>query len=280
MRSGLGARSCHSSSPLPNFGFRRAARRPADLVPAPSKRAAQRHHHPLFSPAVGLPDFFCVFARVARSFGHFDDVLTAGTGGDPGFFRIPLHVSGAASSAWQNGFGSVSLSFDCVSSVPGSPFAIGHCPNVLLDFSGDEYFDTVVNLDVPIVLGAPFEYRVAGGITATCGHDYGDLIPFEGHAGGLRRPAPALGRVGPRRKRHADPERTDLGFGVGHRVCAGADLGRERRGRPRRDWRAGAARAADAAARIGLRPVAARNLFAHALRKRRIAADHAEEALA
>jgi hypothetical protein len=137
------------------------------------------------NPVVGGTKFFdYVLQRVARSFGYFDDVLTAGTGGEPGFFRIPLHVSGAASIGWQNGFGSVSLSFDCVSSVPGSPFAIGHCPNVLLSFSGDEYFDTVVNLDVPIVLGAPFDFQVSAGITATSGHGYDDLIPFEGHAGG------------------------------------------------------------------------------------------------
>ena len=137
------------------------------------------------NPVVGGTKFFYyVLQRVARSFGYFDDVLTAGTGGEPGFFRIPLHVSGAASIGWQNGFGSVSLSFDCVSSVPGSAFAIGHCPNVLLGFSGDEYFDTVVNLDVPIVLGAPFDFQVSAGITATSGHGYDDLIPFEGHAGG------------------------------------------------------------------------------------------------
>jgi hypothetical protein len=137
------------------------------------------------NPVVGGTKFFnYVLQRVARSFGYFDDVLTAGTGGEPGFFRIPLHVSGATLIGWQNGFGSVSLSFDCVSSVPGSAFAIGHCPQALFSFSGDEYFDTVVNLDVPIVLGAPFEFQVSAGITATNGHGYSDLIPFEGHAGG------------------------------------------------------------------------------------------------
>jgi hypothetical protein len=137
------------------------------------------------NPVVGgTKFFFYVLQRVARSFGYFDDVLTAGTGGEPGFFRIPLHVTGATSIGWQNGFGSVSLSFDCVSSVPGSALAIGHCPQVLFSFSGDEYFDTVVNLDVPIVLGAPFDFQVSAGITATNGHGYDDLIPFEGHAGG------------------------------------------------------------------------------------------------
>ena len=55
---------------------------------------------------------------------------------------------------------------------------------MLLSFSVDEYFDTVVNLDVPIVLGAPFDFQVSAGITATSGHGYDDLIPFEGHAGG------------------------------------------------------------------------------------------------
>jgi hypothetical protein len=136
------------------------------------------------NPVLGGTKFNYSFVRIARSFGHFADVLTAGTGGGSGFFRIPLHVSGDASIAWQNGGGSVSLSFDCVSNAPGSPFAIGHCPTVPFSFSGDEYFDTVVNLDVPIVLGAPFEYRVSVLLTAYSGHGYGDLIPFEGHAGG------------------------------------------------------------------------------------------------
>ena len=123
------------------------------------------------------------FGRLARSFGDFDDVLTAGPGGGPGFFRIPLHVSGEAAIGWQNGGGSVPLSFDCVSNAPGSPFAIGHCPNALLGFSVDENFDTLVNLDVPIVLGGPFEYRVSVALTASSGHGAGDLRPFEGRAG-------------------------------------------------------------------------------------------------
>jgi hypothetical protein len=119
-------------------------------------------------------------ARIARSIGHVDDVLTAGEGGAAGFFRIPLHLTGGVAISWQNGGGNATLVFDCVSSAPGSPYAIGHCPIAQYDFTADQSFDTVVDFDVPIVLGQPFEYRITASLQAMTGHGYGDLIPFEG----------------------------------------------------------------------------------------------------
>jgi len=118
--------------------------------------------------------------RIARSFGSFSDVLTAGSGGAPGFFRIPLHVVGTTAVSWQNGDGYAQLVLDCVSNEPGSPFALGHCPTVQLVFRSDDTLDTVVDLDVPIVLGSPFQYRVSLSMEAWIGHAYGDATPFQG----------------------------------------------------------------------------------------------------
>ena len=134
------------------------------------------------NPETGAPTFGNGVQRTARSIGHIDDVLTAGEGGAPGFFRIPLHVKGATAISWQNGGGNASLLFECVSSAPGSAFAIGHCPLTQFDFTGDGGFDQVVVFDVPIVLGQPFEYRITATVQATSGHGYGDLIPFQGAA--------------------------------------------------------------------------------------------------
>jgi hypothetical protein len=120
--------------------------------------------------------------RIARSIGGIGDVLTAGEGGAPGFFRIPLHVTGGSAISWQNGSGSASLVFQCVSSEPGSPFAIGQCPIAQYNFTGDEIFDQEVVLDVPIVLGEPFQYQLTISVQAQTGHAYGDLVPFTGAA--------------------------------------------------------------------------------------------------
>jgi len=120
--------------------------------------------------------------RIARSIGGIGDVLTAGEGGAPGFFRIPLHVTGSTAISWQNGGGSASLAFQCASSEPGSPFAIGQCPIAQFNFTGDEVFDQDVVLDVPIVLGQPFQYQITISLQTQTGHGYGDLIPFTGAA--------------------------------------------------------------------------------------------------
>ena len=134
------------------------------------------------NPEDGALVFGNSVSRTARTIGHIDDVLTAGEGWATGFFRIPLHVTGATAISWLNGGGNASLAFECVSSVPGSPYAIGHCPLQQFNFTGDESFDTVVDLDVPIVLGQEFEYRITVTIEARTGHGYGDLIPFQGAA--------------------------------------------------------------------------------------------------
>jgi len=134
------------------------------------------------APENGAQVFGNLTKSVARSTGDIDDVLTAGEGGAPGFFRIPLHVTGGSAISWQNGFGVAVLAFQCVSSVPGSPYAIGHCPLTQFNFTGNESFDTVVDLDVPILLGQQFEYRVTVSLEAQSGHNSGDLIPFLGAA--------------------------------------------------------------------------------------------------
>lgn len=120
--------------------------------------------------------------RVARSFGTFADVVTAGEGGGSGFFRMSIHLSGGSAVSWQNGLGATQLGISCVSSDPGSPFAIGHCTPVSLIHDVDTSVDTVVDLDIPIVLGSPFQYSVQVFVEATTGHPYGSLNPFTGAA--------------------------------------------------------------------------------------------------
>ena len=134
------------------------------------------------SPEGGAEVFGNLVSRTARSIGNIDDVLTAGEGGASGFFRIPIHVTGGTAISWQNGGGNAVLLLECVSSVPGSAYAIGHCPLQQFNFTGDESFDTVIDLDVPIVLGQEFEYRITVTVQATSGHGYGDSIPFQGAA--------------------------------------------------------------------------------------------------
>lgn len=134
----------------------------------------------LENPENGASVFGNIVTRIARSTGSLDDVLTAGEGGAPGFLRIPLHVTGATSIQWQNGDGYASLVLECVSSAPGSAYAIGHCPLRQFVFRGDESFDSIVDLDVPIVLGEPFEYRITATLEAMTGHGFGAAIPFTG----------------------------------------------------------------------------------------------------
>jgi hypothetical protein len=132
------------------------------------------------NPENGAVVFGNAVTRIARSTGHIDDVLTAGEGGAAGFFRIPLHVTGGVAVTLQNGAGNATLLLECVSNEPGSPYAIGHCPLTQYDFFGDQSFDTVIDFDIPIVLGQPFEYRITATLQARTGHGYGDLIPFQG----------------------------------------------------------------------------------------------------
>jgi hypothetical protein len=118
--------------------------------------------------------------RIGRAIGNFQDGLTAGTGGAPGWFRIPLHVTGGVTVSFQNGSGSAMLLFQCRSTTPDGLTTIGQCDPIQLDFFANEDVDTVVNLDVPIVLGEPFEYRVTVSVSAITGHAEGDPTPFEG----------------------------------------------------------------------------------------------------
>lgn len=126
--------------------------------------------------------FLNTVTRIARSFGNFDDVLTAGTGGGPGFLRIPMHIVGSVAISWQNGFGYASVDLSCSSSAPGSPYAIGQCAPVSRTFSVDGSIDEIVDLDIPIVLGSPFEYLATVVVSAGTGHLYGAFVPFTGQA--------------------------------------------------------------------------------------------------
>jgi hypothetical protein len=125
---------------------------------------------------------------------------------------------------WLNG-GNASLAFECVSSVPGSPYAIGHCPLQQFNFTDDESFDTVVDLDVPIVLGQEFEYRITVTIQATTGHGYGDLIPFEGVAQASFGSEPFAGASVLDANHARDSGRADLGVRTRFRLRAGAVVG-------------------------------------------------------
>jgi hypothetical protein len=128
----------------------------------------------------GAATFLNNITRVARSYGNFGDVVTAGEGGGAGFFRISLRVSGGSAVSWQNGFGVTQLSFSCVSSEPGSPFAIGHCPALSFVHDVDTVVDTVVDLDIPIVLGSPFQYSAGVIVEAATGHGFFSMVPFTG----------------------------------------------------------------------------------------------------
>lgn len=118
--------------------------------------------------------------RIARSYATFSDTITAGTGGASGFLRIPLDITGSVAISWQNGFGTASLAITCAANVVGSPFNLGTCPVTQFIFTQSELYDSVVNLDIPILLGSPIYYQVETSLLAATGHLYGDLIPFTG----------------------------------------------------------------------------------------------------
>lgn len=134
------------------------------------------------TPSDAGPFFVNFVTRIARSYGTFNDVLTAGTGGEAGFLRIPVHVAGNVAISWQNGIGYASVDFSCASSAPGSPYAIGHCEPASFVFYNDADLDETVNLDIPLILGSPFEYTANVVVSAATGHAYGDLVPFTGQS--------------------------------------------------------------------------------------------------
>jgi hypothetical protein len=81
--------------------------------------------------------------------------------------------------SWQNGFGNGQLTAGCQSNEPGVPLVLGNCPALQLVFTEDESIDTVVELDVPILLGSPVEFRVTVTVSAATGHGIGPA-PFQG----------------------------------------------------------------------------------------------------
>jgi hypothetical protein len=131
------------------------------------------------SPESGT-EFLYSAQRKARSFATFSDTITAGMGGASGFLRLPLHVTGSVTISWQNGFGNASLAVTCASNLVGSPFNLGVCPVTQLIFTQNELYDSVLNLDIPILLGSPIYYQVEVSLLAATGHLYGDLFPFTG----------------------------------------------------------------------------------------------------
>jgi hypothetical protein len=131
------------------------------------------------SPESGT-EFLNSVQRIARSYATFSDTITAGAGGAQGFLRLPLHITGSVAISWQNGFGTASLAVTCASNVVGSPFNLGGCPVTQLIFTQSELYDSVLNLDIPILLGSPIYYQVESSLLASTGHLYGDLIPFTG----------------------------------------------------------------------------------------------------
>lgn len=130
----------------------------------------------------GSTTFNYLISRSGNAFGHINDTITAGTGGGPGFLRLPLHLVGNTSISWQNGFGATSFSMSCSSSVPGTFTVIGSCDPVFANFTNDATIDQAANLDIPIILGSPASFTASLIVSAGTGHQYGDLIPFTGQA--------------------------------------------------------------------------------------------------
>ena len=124
-------------------------------------------------------DFSYGITRIARSFATFSDTVTAGADSGAGYLRLPLEVAGQVLVSWQNGFGYGALTAGCQSNEPGSPLALGNCPPLQFIFTENEAIDTVVDLDVPILLGAPVEFRVHVTVSAATGHGIGPT-PFHG----------------------------------------------------------------------------------------------------
>lgn len=115
-----------------------------------------------------------------RSYGNLWDTVTAGAGGGPGFLRLPLHVVGSSAVSWQNGFGHVQLGISCTSNEPGAIVELGPCSGFARTFTANEDLDTVVNVDVPILLGMPVAFRLSATLLATTGHPLGSSISFTG----------------------------------------------------------------------------------------------------
>lgn len=124
-------------------------------------------------------EFLYSLTRIARSFATFSGTVTAGAGGGAGYLRLPLDVTGQVLVSWQNGAGSAQLGAGCQSNEPGAPLVLGNCPALQLLFTENEAIDTVVEFDVPILLGSPIEFRVNVTVSAQTGHGFGPA-PFTG----------------------------------------------------------------------------------------------------
>jgi hypothetical protein len=134
------------------------------------------------NPPPEPPIFISSQSYSGRSFGNILDTVTAGAGGGPGFLRVPLHIVGSSSISWQNGFGNTQLGISCTSNEPGSFVPLGPCTGAGFTFTGNEALDTIVNVDVPILLGVPVELRISATVFATTGHAFGSSVPFTGAA--------------------------------------------------------------------------------------------------
>jgi hypothetical protein len=134
------------------------------------------------NPPPEPPIFTSSQSYSGRSFGNIFDTVTAGAGGGPGFLRVPLHIVGSSSISWQNGLGITQLGISCTSNEPGSFVPLGPCTGAAFTFTGNEALDTIVNVDVPILLGTPVELRVSATVFATTGHEFGSSVPFTGAA--------------------------------------------------------------------------------------------------
>jgi hypothetical protein len=173
------------------------------------------------------PPIFTSFQSYSgRSFGNLFDTVTAGAGGGPGFLRVPLHVVGSSAISWQNGFGVVQLGISCTSNEPGSFVPLGPCTGAGFDFTGNEALDTIVNVDVPILLGLPVELRISAQVAAYTGHAYGSAVPFLGAAEGSFATLPFTGATVLDAGRNPIPGATvssESGFSYAPEPSAGAE---------------------------------------------------------
>jgi hypothetical protein len=122
------------------------------------------------------------------------DVVTVSGSSGPGTLRMMWHVTGSVDIGWSVtgpvediDHGQVSLAFLCAAQQVGSPTP-GNCPDPALTWTDDAAVDEMVNVDVPIVFGAPEQYQLGinlqssigtGVYTASTG-----LIAFMAHANG------------------------------------------------------------------------------------------------
>ena len=104
----------------------------------------------------GFPDV--ASTNIAANYGSFTGFASAaGTEVPPQ--GVPTSSARSHGTRARSAPSATSLTFSCVSSVPGSQSAIGTCVPPAFLYEVDAYVDTIVDLDIPVVLGSPFHRK-------------------------------------------------------------------------------------------------------------------------